>query len=270
MFNIAYANSKKQEIISVNSIKEMKPYFELANQDTLVIFDVDSTLTTPSDQYLQRQTIQLYKPLYKQLIDNLSENQYRIFLHLVIVNSPSILLEDETPLIIKNLQNKGIKTIGYTGSKIGSLGHLPSFPDWRYNELKRLGIDFAKIFPGKIIFKGFNDLGGDSIGIENGIVYSGYKHTKGSVLNVVLNELKWIPKQIIAIDDKEKNVISILEAAKNISPNINVIGFHYKGIEFIPKANTDIKIFEKKLVNLVKNTQIICPDENRYEKSKSY
>jgi len=50
---------------------------------------------------------------------------------------------------------------------------------------------------------------------------------------------------IIAIDDKEKNVISILEAAKNISPNINIIGFHYKGIEFIPKGNTDIKIFEK-------------------------
>ena len=218
--NIAYANSKQPKIIAINSIKEISPYFEVADQNTLVIFDIDSTLTTPSDQYLQRQTIQCYKPLYKTFIAHLTENQYRIFLHLVIIDSPSILVEQDTPLIIKRLQNKGIKTLGYTGSKLGSLGNLSSFPDWRYNELKRLGIDFAKIFPGKVVFKDFKDLGGDSIGIEKGIVYSGYKHTKGSVLKLVLNELKWIPKKIIAIDDKENNVLSILNAAKNMFSDI--------------------------------------------------
>ena len=260
--NIVYANSQQPEIITINAIKEMSPYFEKADQDTLVIFDIDSTLTTPSNQYLQRQTIQRYKSLYKTFIDHLTENQYRIFLHLVIVDSPSMLVERETPLIIKSLQNKGIKILGYTGSKLGSLGKLSSFPDWRYNELKRLDIDFIKIFPGKVVFKEFKDLGGDPIGIEKGIVYSGYKHTKGSVLKSVLSELKWIPKRIIAIDDKASNVRSILKAAKNIIPDINVIGCHYKGIEFIPKANTNIKNFEEKLAYLIKETQIICPEDS--------
>ena len=143
---------------------------------------------------------------------------------MVIVDSPSMLVERETPLIIKSLQNKGIKILGYTGSKLGSLGKLSSFPDWRYNELNRLDIDFIKIFPGKVVFKEFKDLGGDPIGIEKGIVYSGYKHTKGSVLKSVLS--------------------------------------HYKGIEFIPKANTNIKNFEEKLAYLIKETQIICPEDS--------
>jgi hypothetical protein len=261
--NIVHANRPQSNIITVNSIKEIIPYFEKTNKNTLVIFDIDSTLTTPSNSYLQRQTIQRYKPIYDSFINRLTENQYRIFLHLVIVDSPSILVEKEIPLIIKKLQYKGVKTIGYTGSKLGDLGNLPSFPDWRYNELKRLGIDFVKIFPGKVIFKEFQDLGGGAIGMEKGIVYSGYHHSKGSVLHKVLNELNWIPRKIIVIDDKEKNVVSFLHAIKNIIPEVNVIGFHYKGINFIPKANTDVKIFEKKLHHLIKETQIVCPEDSQ-------
>ena len=243
------------DIITVHSIKEMIPYFDRADQNTLVIFDVDSTLTTPSDQYLQRQTINKYKDIYIYLTNNLTENQHRIFLHLIITDSPSILVEQEIPIIIKKLQNKNVKLIGFTGSKFGSLGNIPSFPEWRYQELKRLGIDFIDIFPGKSIFTEFYDLKGEHIGIEKGIVYSGYKNTKGSLLKKVLEELKLYPKQIMFIDDKKHNLISVLEASKSFLPKCQITGFHYKGIELLPKATTNVKIFKKKIIKLVQKTQ---------------
>ena len=244
-------------IITVSSIKEMIPYFDKTDQNTLVIFDIDSTLTTPSDQYLQRQTINNYKDTYENLTHKLTENQYRIFLHLIIMDSPSMLVEQETPIIIKKLQNNNVKLIGFTGSKFGALGTLPSFPEWRYQELQRLGIDFIDIFPGKTIFTEFYDLKGEHIGIEKGIVYSGYKNTKGSLLKKVLEELKLYPKQIMFIDDKKNNLISVLEASKSFLPKCQVIGFHYKGIELLPKATTNVKIFKKKIIKLIKKTQAL-------------
>lgn len=249
-------SKNKLNIVTINSIKEIVPYFDKANHNTLIIFDIDSTLTIPSDQYLQRQTINNYKDIYKKYTNTLTENQHRMFLHLIIVESPSILVEKETPLIIKNLQNNNVKLIGFTSSKLGALGDLPSFPEWRYQELKRLGIDFINIFPGKTIFSEFYDLNGDHVGIEKGIVYSGYKNTKGSLLKRTLDELKLYPKQIMFIDDKVNNVISILEASKVILPKCKVIGFHYKGIDLLPKAVTNIKIFEKKIIKLIKKAQI--------------
>lgn len=79
---IVAANEQQSEMITVYSVKEMEPYFKNSNAETLIIFDVDSTLTTPTDPCLQRQTIKRYKDFYNSQYNSLTENEKRIFLHL--------------------------------------------------------------------------------------------------------------------------------------------------------------------------------------------
>lgn len=257
IYNQNVYGKNEPNILIINSIKEIVPHLVGADRNTLVIFDIDSTLTIPSDQYFQRQTINNYKETYKKFINELTENQYYIFLHLVVIDSPSILVEKETLSIIQDLQNNNVNLIGLTASKFGALGDVASFPEWRYQELKKLGIDFIKIFPGKKTFIEFDDLNGEHVGIEKGIIYSGYKNSKGAVLKRTLEELKLYPNQIIIIDDKMANVISVMEASKAMLPKCKVIGFHYKGIELLPKKMTDSKIFEEKILKLFIKAQIM-------------
>lgn len=246
-------------IIVINSVKEMVPYFNKFNQDTLIVFDIDSTLTIPSDRYLQRKTIKKYKSIYEKFISRLTENQYRIFLHLIVIDSGSILIEPEISSIIQGLQHDNIKIIGFTASKFGALGDLPSFPEWRYQELKRLGIDFSIIFPGQAVFSEFVDLNEESVGIAKGIVYSGYKNSKGSLLKKTLEKINFYPKQIVFIDDKKTNLISLLEASKIVLPGAYSVGFHYNAVELLPTFATQPQLFERKIDKLIKKTYDICP-----------
>lgn len=257
--SIIYVNFFKNKIVEIMSIKEAEPYFRRADQKTLVIFDVDSTLITPSDPYLQRQAIKRHNSIYKACVNSLTKNQLRIFRHLLNINSTSCLVEDILPTCIKKLQERGIKTIAYTASKTGALGNImASFPDWRYQDLKRFGIDFSDAFPGKILFKESSDFGGDYPGIEKGIVYSGQKYQKGEILPLVLSALNFMPKTLIMIDDRIDNIESFKEAVTQYFPKIRFIGVYYRAIEKLPQTQTVETIFKKKILNLISQTQTIC------------
>ena len=141
----------EDNIIVINKIAEARKIFDVLSQDTLVIFDVDCVLTMPSDPILQLPTFNKYRNSYKKLLNHLNRDERHIFNHLLILKSSSKLVEDLFVEIIKNLQQRTIKTMAMTAGKMGFIKDL-YFPNWRYNELKRLGIDFSSIFPNKINF----------------------------------------------------------------------------------------------------------------------
>lgn len=252
------ATGCEQKITRINSIVEAKPFFALADAKTLVIFDIDSTITTPSSSVLQRQTFLRHKDFMDSCFNHLAENEKRIFLHLVVSGSPSMLVEEGFPAIIEELQKRNVKTIAYTASKTGPLGEMKSFPQWRFNELKRLGIDFSKAFKGSVLFKDLPDIGGDFPGMERGIVYSDYANSKGDVLQHVLQTLQMHVARIVAIDDKKKNLQSLLEATVRYDPKVDFAGLHYHGLQNIPEALVDFNLFKHVILKTLSKTKILC------------
>jgi hypothetical protein len=259
MIDLSCLAAPKHNFIVVDSINQAKSIFDEINNETLILIDVDSTLTTPSDPYLRRAAIHQYQSIYKALTFQFTPNQKRIFDHVLVIQSPSQLVEEDWPKIIKDLQEKGGKTLALTAAKMGPLAFiLPSFPNWRYQELKRLGIDFSAAFPGSIIFEELNDWGGDHPGMEKGIVYSGHKIKKGEILSHVLKILNFLPKFIIFIDDKQENIDSVSTTIRNLYPKIKFLGIHYKGIEKVARPSVKKSIFYKKFRVLAATTKKIA------------
>lgn len=251
------------KVITISSIKEAKVYFNRAGRKTLIIFDVDSTLTTVSDPDLRRQSIQHHHAIYDELVSPLTPNQKRIFNHLLVMESPSQLVEEDFPKLIRFVQKKGAWTLAFTAAKTGAIGVMPSFPEWRYQELKRLGIDFSEYYPKNILFTKLSDYGGDFPGIERGIVYSGHKCDKGEVLILVLEEISWVLnhiEEIIFIDDKEENVLLFAKVLNESYPHINFIGLVYNGIEAMLSPEVSASIFREKFSKLIEKTKEICPE----------
>lgn len=259
MINTSYSYAdNKQIFIEVSSFHKAEPYLTGISQDTLVIFDIDSTMTTPEDIYLRRYAIKQHKDIYNKYVPILTKNQQRIFHHLLVLQSPSQLVEKGIPSLIQKIQKSGVKTLAWTSSKIDAVGTIvSSFPEWRYKELKRLGIDFFTTYPRKVVFKNFPDFGGDYTGMEKGIVYCGHQAEKGDLLKPVLQELRWIPNRIIFIDDKYENLKSLADAIQKNFPSITYIGIHYKGMDSLPIVETDVTIFTQKIEKLVEETRSI-------------
>ena len=258
---VATAGEAEKTMISVSAIWEAKGVFEKADKKTLVIFDVDSTLTQPSNPYFQRKTVRRYKAFYKAQLAPLTKYEQLIFDHLFVLQSPSVLVEEGFPALIEALQQRGVKTIAYTAAKTGPLGTiLPSFPEWRYQELKQLGIDFSQSFPNKVLFKAFSDFGGGHPGMENGIVYSGHQVEKGEIIGAVLDAMHWQPKTVIFVDDKERNLTSMLGGLKKQQPEVGFLGIHYQGVERTPEVETDEIQFQEKIIALVEQAKKIASE----------
>lgn len=246
------------EIIKVFSITEAATYLNRADEQTLVLFDIDSTLTTPSDPYLQRQAIRRHQRIYQQYISSLTKSQYHILNHLIVMQSPSQLVESAWPEVIKSLQKQGAKTLALTSSKFGSVGSFVTrFSLWRHQELCKLGIDFSSTFCHSCIFDAFDDFDNNHPGIAKGIVCAGNKIEKGLLLNAILNALQWVPSMIIVIDDKLANLISCKNKLQADFPSITFIGIHYNGVEQLPLTTTDPSIFEEKISDLVKRAKLL-------------
>lgn len=222
-------------IITINQIAAAKKIFMDADADTLVIFDVDCVLTMPSDPILQSPTLFKYQAVYEKMRKDLTKDERHLLNHLLVMHSDSQLVELEFPDIIRELQKCNIKTIAMTAGKTGLVGKNDiCFPDWRYAELKQLGIDFSIIFPDKLYFTELADFNGDKPGIEHGIAYSaGNRNAKGDLLQYLFQAIQFRPKRVLAIDDRLKNLLSFSETLANIVPTIGFVGLHYLGSNFV-------------------------------------
>lgn len=245
-------------IVKVKKIKEALPYFDEANQNTLVIFDIDSTLTTPSDPCLRRFSIKKHKDIFDRYVGQLTKKQLYIFTHLLILQSPSQLVEKEFPEVIIRLQKRGVKTIACTASTTGNIGNIvKNFSLWRFHELKKLGIDFSSIFPGRSLFpyEGCDD---DMPGIERGIVGCGHKVKKGMLFDKIVAHVNFAPNKVIVIDDKMENIESFMNEIKFRYPDVKFIGIQYDGMQLLSSIYASKSEFEGKIKVLADRAVKIC------------
>lgn len=253
-----YNAPQTHQIVAANSLKEAMSYLDKADDTTLVLLDVDNTLTIPQDPYLRSAAIKQYRAIYDQTIKTLSKVQEHMFNHLFYVNNPSELIEKNWPEVIKDLQLRGVKVLGCTAAGTLKIGSGLRFPEIRYEELKRLGIDFSAIFPGQEFFDNLCDIDGSKSGIEKGIIYTGNKHLKGDFLKVILHSLNWTPQKIILIDDRKDQSESFIEVLTQGNSPIKFIGINFLKINTIQAGYLNEELFRQKLTNIAEQAIRLC------------
>jgi hypothetical protein len=224
-----------QRSSSILGIKQQidKYIAEHNSYEILILYDIDRTLTQPSHPacYISNRT--KYKNLYNQAIKDTNDEQKDIIGNLTILSAPWELVEIETPEIILYYQRQlNIKSLALTGSLTGLLGDVPNLEEWRYGELKKLGIDFSSSFPSILPIK-FNKAPSYICRkpmYYNGILLSNGErstYTKGHLLTDFLEVVKFQPKLVIVIDDKLHFLEKIQHALSLTGYNPKFLGFEY-------------------------------------------
>lgn len=258
MILIASAKSngaEKNSMIFVQSIHEVEIKVEeiLKTQDAkdvLVVFDVDMTLTQPEHPATYYPALKKYSQFLKEIFKELSPYQRDTAVTLT-TKLPQRLIEKDSPKIISRLQAKGIKIIAFTASLSGSWKDSKDKIIFkRRDALQRLGFNFS--FSGRVVsYMDFSMYADGYPILYHGVLCANGENNgigKGKVLEAFLKQVShnkdgskyYVPKVVVMVDDKKKNLEDIQKVLLDSYPDIEFIGVEYQGtFNYAPKDVTE-------------------------------
>lgn len=209
--------ANKDSYQAVQSIKEIYNALYSADNDTLIVFDVDEVLITSREPFLHPEVEPIFLAHVQEAMSQAktAEEQQAIEkkLSAFLVSQERYIVEPEMVSLIEELQKREKKVIALTSHPTGKFGHLESVERWKVDSLRSFGFHFEKAFPG---FSSTDPLYVDGVLFSRG-------SNKGDVLIAFLDKLKdFAPKRVVCIDDLVKNH-ETLEAA------LRARGIAYKG-----------------------------------------
>lgn len=239
-------------IIHTPNLETFEKAIAEADQNSLIMLDVDDTIIVAKDMILQSRAMQTWKDLLVETIKNplivdTSKYNHEYFVSKVFLKMECDLVDSRLISLLKDLQNKNLKTIAFTKLRSGRFGIIEELADWRASQLKQKEIDFRSPFfqhPEVVIQHG--DVEGY---FKNGILHAN-KGTKGPVLVEFLNHINWKPTKIYFLDDRMDYLESVEEALKD--SGIEFFGFHYTDLEERP-FHLDVDLARFQLMYLAKN-----------------
>lgn len=210
------------KIVEAKSSYEVICEIQHLPQDTIVFCDIDDTVITPVSKTFRA------APYYK-LIDNIKRNKHLYQNHAEIVSNwrlqrKVMLLDKEWPRSLQKLKER-FPVYGLTKMETGRYGNIASVENWRYLELKSMGIEFTKnedLQNQKIVADGPN----------NPVFYQGLFLTGDVSKSQVLDLYKSMlgkRSTIVMIDDRLDYLQDIEAFCKKES--ITFIGILFKGVE---------------------------------------
>src|SRR5919106_7098396 len=100
-------------IISIDSFVQVQKSLDKADQNTLVLFDVDETLIIPASITMRTKTKEQYQQWLKQTIENipmlLPKEEY--YFNFWAINETPLLIEPIIATMIEALQNRGVRVL---------------------------------------------------------------------------------------------------------------------------------------------------------------
>lgn len=220
--NISFA-----EIITTNNFKIIEKHIQLADIDTLLVFDVDDVLLQPKDLLLKSKYEHDFKTMYKQIEVQTDKTQSEKLFSFIMLQRQVEPVDQKIVKLINEAQKKGTKVLALTFCSTGALGTITSLEDWRSQELKLLGYNFDQSWNNlsKKTFKQLPTIESNKfVAFQQGIVFTGGA-SKADALQIFLNYAEIKPKKILFIDDKRKN-LEVVETFANKS-TIPFIGIEY-------------------------------------------
>lgn len=257
--NVIY--DAQQDIALIESFDEIRIELDNANPDVLVIFDVDDVLIASEDMVL-RPCGSSFRPQSWKDIDS---QKVPHLLSIMFSESEVRLVESSASQLIKNLQNRRVKTLALTAARTGRFGVIDNAEDWRISVLKRFGIDFEKSFSTiePIYFDKKASKKAEYSLFKSGVLFLGNEqNTKGELLAQFLTKLKWKPKKVIFLDDRRSNLISSAIALNQM--NIPFQGYEYRGAWNLPGEFNE-QVAEIQFAHLRKNHKWLSDSEARKE-----
>jgi len=224
------------EIIPAPTLVPIEAAIKEADRDTLVIFDVDDVLIVAKDQILQPQYKKFLETLNKDIETRYSEKEAQKLWSIIRITYKNELIDPKMVPLIQETQARGIKVIALTNAMTGPFGEIPSLEDWRIEELESFEYVFKNSW-NDIKPKIFSDLKTEDPKrfslFKAGILFA-CGVSKGEVLKAFFLYTGLLPKKIIFIDDKKKNLESV-ETFSN-EAKIPFIGFHSIAVAERPKS----------------------------------
>jgi hypothetical protein len=231
------------EIRQTADLKVIEREIFASPKDTLVVFDTDLVLITPSDEAFilsvtdegQNALNKIYDDLWARLsLDDVEELQ-----SIVMITKPWRPVTPDTAKVFNEIKNKGYKVLGLTAGVTGTFGKMHSMEKWRVEGLKDINIIFDKNFidakPGALdqyipnISKHYAKARHIcSPAAKDGIIFT-CMASKAEVLKAYLQFANIKPKKIIFIDDRASHVKTVSDFCKKF--NIQYIGYEYTAIK---------------------------------------
>lgn len=207
------------------------------SKDNLVIFDIDEVLIKATSALFRacrtEENKKFYKNEFRSRLSHLSEETQERLGSILHTSEPNVLVDKNTPHLIRQLQMKEVKVLALTSLQAGKLGMIEKLENWTIQKLNKFGIDFGSAFSGHEIIV-LNptrlktgvaaDIKRRSCIMKHGIIFAGI-YAKGDALSCFLNSIGWKPKRIIFIDDTKENVKDVAIVCKELG--IPFLGLHY-------------------------------------------
>lgn len=210
--------------LTISYIKEISEAVKNADQDTLVVFDVDNVISAPSDLIGRPKARPVRRAVFKEYEQKYGKDRVVHIHSLYYLRASEEFVEKEIKEIILGLYARKIPSIALTAMGTGKFGNIDDPMHLRVSRLKEKCIVFA--------FENLNKriLWDDEAGYEAGVIFSG-KQSKGEALQYFLENIAhWKPKHIIFVDDNPEYLNSMSSMCNRLK--IKFTGFHYKAAVF--------------------------------------
>jgi hypothetical protein len=204
-----------------------------------VFIDVDDTLITPkSNAFRNGYESRLMIDRIKKNKDQYPKEQFEAILSNFRLQRTIKLIDTKWPETIEWLKNE-YDVYALTKIDVGSLGNIPSMEEWRYQELKSLGIEFSETR-----YFTFAPIQGHSPKFHKGIFMTDMLD-KGSVIEVLIKTTD-LP-QIVLIDDSLEQLQDVARVCDDYK--IPFLGILFKGISEIQGVpNPEVTHFQEEFL----------------------
>ncbi len=219
------------DVIKISNFILLKEAIGRANQDTLVIFDVDHVLIMPTDEYtLNRHPYR--KELWQAIENRISKEEWKELYGITASKAKWRLVDPEIMNIFAELKIRKIPTMALSSIYTGKFGVIDSIEDWRVKHLHDLGFDFSTLTPIKtdLYAKQLEENDGVPI-LKSGVMLTA-QIDKAKMLEHVLLQSNYRPKTIIFVDDMLNNIESLENLSRKMK--IEFYGFHYTAVSQMP------------------------------------
>lgn len=237
-----------------------------ADQETLVVFDVDYVLLVPKDLIARPAARELRHALFPKIEKEVGKDKFMYLSSILRAQGGSELVDARLSDLIKELQARSAKVIALTAQGYGPFGIIKDEGALRVEELKKLGLDFREAFPSLESFilnipspKNQPPL------YREGIIFTD-RSSKGEALSAFLQKVQWKPKKIIVIDDGRQHLERIQEALKT---------HHLSGLLFLyidgrlAAERPDPDLAQAQFDYLIKNEKWLSDEEARALKKRA-
>ncbi len=240
-------------LAEIRETTRFEDLLEVADPETLVLIDMDDTLTDS--------TVSLGSSPWRHFLrKHFKSDIHDYYVYIIAKRVPVKTVEQSTPAVIQKLQEKNILTLCLTarGKTLWYSTPIDDIEKLTKQQLTSVNINLAH--------KSIPEYFAEVPAYSEGILFSAGQ-AKGKFLKDLLQKLNYFPKRVILIDDKREELLSVEKTLEEM--DIPFLGLWYRAVENNRKEFNP-HISNVQLEKLLSENMLLSDEEaNHYPSSLS-